>query len=107
MLVKKNNTLSESIKNVRTPWGVSDYADIVAPGIVFYSTPSHGGYKVDKTLLATIPKKYVNASGWYEEDCEALKVVLAFPQYFTADKVELARELYGRMFDDNGRYISD
>lgn len=65
-----------------TPWGMSDHVTRYARGINFYDTPSHGGYKVSAKLNASMPEPLRNADGWYEEDCEWCKVVLAFPQYF-------------------------
>lgn len=35
-----------------TPWGVADYAREYAEGIVFYGTPSHGGFKLSAQRLA-------------------------------------------------------
>lgn len=31
-----------------TPWGKADYEKVYAEGIVFYGTPSHGGFKLDR-----------------------------------------------------------
>lgn len=69
-----------------TPWGYSDSATDYARGVTFYSTPSHGGLHVAPTLNATIPDHLREASGWYEEDCDWCRVVLAFPDLFTAEE---------------------
>jgi hypothetical protein len=54
-----------------TPWGKPQDHEIVSDkGIVWYSTASHGGYKVDKTLNMEIPEVFRCNDGWYEEDCE-------------------------------------
>lgn len=55
----------------RTPWGAPQSTEIVSDaGIVWYSTASHGGYKVDSKLNREIPEVFRDAQGWYEEDCE-------------------------------------
>ncbi len=77
-----------------TPWGLADDKTIVTDGIVFYSTPSHGGYKVSKAILAVMPKHLVNDDGWYEEDCEWSKVCIAFPHLFPPEALEHAKRSY-------------
>ena len=83
-----------------TPWGKPDDAKAYDNGMVFYSTPSHGGFKVPNELLKTMPIKYRNADGWYEEDCEYAKIILAFPQYFTAKQQESAARTFDRYCDE-------
>ena len=83
---------------MRTPWGESQSVETVVPGIVFVSTASHGGYRVSKKLLDTMPEHLRSKDGWYEEDCEACKVVLAFPWAFDADKIVRALTSYNHWF---------
>lgn len=52
-----------------TPWGWADHKTPVCRGVNFYSTPSHGGYKVSDKLNVIIPPYMRNDKGWYEEDC--------------------------------------
>jgi hypothetical protein len=66
-----------------TPWGKADQATAYGPGVTFYGTPSHGGFKVSKALNATVPDPLRNADGWYEEDSDWAKLALAFPHLFT------------------------
>ena len=67
-----------------TPWGGSDHATQYGDGgVVFYSTPSHGGFFVPASLRKGMAPEYRNDDGWYEEDCEWAKVALAFPDLFT------------------------
>ena len=74
--------------SVSTPWGQSDDAgDAIAPGIVWYDTPSHGGFHLDEDrqakVLEMFPHFQTFAGGpWYEEDCDWVIVVLAFPEHF-------------------------
>jgi hypothetical protein len=73
-----------------TPWGPADDVEAVAPGITWYSTPSHGGFRLDakrRAQLAPAVRKYDECSrftspGWFEEDVEAALVILSFPEAF-------------------------
>lgn len=56
--------------NKRTPWGMSDSHEKLADGIDWYSTPSHGGVKLDLKRNAAIPEIFRTKGSWYEEDCE-------------------------------------
>jgi|SRR5215471_9968115 len=71
---------------VNTPWGRPDEATEYAEGITFYSTPSHGGFHVDRKLVAKIPAPLRGLSGypdnWYEEDCSWAVVAYVFPEAF-------------------------
>lgn len=75
-------------KSVSTPWGQSDFVDVIAPGITFYGTSSHGGFLLSPERLAEMPACLRKRStgycpaNWFEEDCEAALVILAFPQFF-------------------------
>lgn len=84
---------------MNTPWGKADETTVIADGIVFYETPSHGGFHVRKDLLDKIdPRarayaaKWSHGFGeqWFEEDCAASAVVIAFPQHFNCLEVERA-----------------
>ena len=82
---------------IQTPWGLSDDGGTeYAPGVVFYSAPSHGGCMLSPERQAAMPKPLRDAAryagpGWYEEDCEAALVVIAFPDLFPPDMVERCR----------------
>ena len=88
-----------------TPWGKADNAEKIAPGVMRYDTPSHGGFHLSPTRNAKVPAEWRAASfgkagerGWYEEDCDAILVVMAFPDLFDAAMVERAREGFKRWF---------
>ena len=77
-----------------TPWGwVDNPAESYADGkILWYETDSHGGFWVDPELNESIPFNERAETcwcggvyGWYEEDCCWVKVVRAFPDYFSED----------------------
>lgn len=81
---------------IQTPWGLADSCKAVAPGIAFFSTPSHGGYRLsperNAAVLAKLPgfQTFCGVPGWYEEDCDWAAVALTFPEYFPAEAVKVA-----------------
>lgn len=75
-----------------TPWGPAQNAREFAPGIVFYSTASHGGFKLSPDRLAAMPALFREPEGWYEEDCEAAKVMVSFPEFFPAQMAPTASD---------------
>jgi hypothetical protein len=87
-----------------TPWGRADQKEKVCRGINFYSTPSHGGYKVSEGMLKKMPERLRLDGGWYEEDCEAYKVIVAFPQYFTEALVVIAKRNVEKYYDEKGNW---
>jgi hypothetical protein len=84
---------SESAR-VQTPWGISDDVTHFAEGIWFYTTPSHGGFRLSPARLLEMPAELRKGDGmrqycpanWFEEDCEASLVVVGFPAHFTDDE---------------------
>lgn len=85
-------------RSISTPWGQGH----IDPGhdaeVYFVSTPSHGGFKVEKPALDQIPLAWRKASfnglgmrGWFEEDCDWCMVALTFPERFTERELEQAR----------------
>jgi len=82
-----------------TPWGKAQTAEDVAPGIVRYSTASHGGYRLSSALnakVAPVLKKAtcagLGSQGWYEEDCDWAIVVYTFKEYFDPPDYKAAVE---------------
>lgn len=69
----------------RTPWGTADRVRYHAEGIVFYGTPSHGGFKLDRQRNAAVPDYMRAPGGWYEEDCDWAIVVVVHPIAFKDD----------------------
>lgn len=90
-----------------TPWGRADTCTIFDNGIKFYSTPSHGGFFVPKQLRQAILPYCLDAmtSSWYEEDCEALKVYMAFPTMARDNEhLESIKQAYAFWFNERGEY---
>lgn len=87
--------------SVTTPWGQADYAREIAPGIVFYGTPSHGGFHLDRDRQKNMPKGLKRSEPWYEEDCDYNRVILAFPGCFSPEQVTSARAAMKSWFPDD------
>lgn len=83
-----------------TPWGKAQTAYTHAEGIVFYSTASHGGFKLDYVRNASIHRAWRNPDGWYEEDCDAAKVIVTFPALFSEKDIEAAHRTLKNWFPD-------
>lgn len=90
-----------------TPWGVRDSLTQHAEGIYSVTTPSHGGFWLSPERLAQVPPSWRLArfghassltSPWFEEDCDAWLVVLAFPDLWAQERVDMARLMKPRIF---------
>lgn len=84
-------------KSRKTPWGKAQTETVIAPGIVKYTTASHGGYYVSAELNALVPKSLKKATfgrmgvkGWYEEDADWAIVVYIFSDRFDQKLKEAA-----------------
>jgi hypothetical protein len=73
-----------------TPWGKADYEKVYAEGIVFYGTPSHGGFQLDHERNAKVHPALRERGGYYEEDCAWAKVAFTFPEVFPEKDREAA-----------------
>ena len=77
---------------IETPWGPSQSQHEHAPGIVFHSTASHGGYHLsserDKEFCEI--KEFSSWTEWLEEDCDACLVYLRWPELATNEQIHAA-----------------
>jgi hypothetical protein len=87
---------------VETPWGRAETARLQGEGVVFYSTPSHGGFRLDARRNAQIPERWRNESRWYEEDWQWAKVAVSFPELFADDDLDTARQIMAYVFGEAG-----
>jgi hypothetical protein len=57
-----------------TPWGQADQAEVLAEGIISYSTPSHGGIWLSAARQREIEpvraKNWLGSLEWWEDDCD-------------------------------------
>ena len=60
------------MRNLNTPWGKADSSEILAPGIISYSTPSHGGIWLapERQKELDYSKNWLKSPAWWEEDCD-------------------------------------
>lgn len=98
-----------------TPWGDAQHVDRYPhEGVYFVSTAGHGGFWLDAGALAELPESARSADGWYEEDCEAVLVLVAFPWLFphvSADQIaawldEYAADHSRELGRDEGSYLA-
>lgn len=90
-----------------TPWGRADSLETYRRGIAFVSTPRHGGFRVARSLAErTFPPQVLDAtifsSGyyWFEEDCMAAFVALAFPNLDLGIEVPAAAKVAKTYYPD-------
>ena len=76
-----------------TPWGYADSSETRGEGIIFYATPSHGGFHLDDDRNGKVDASWRNRNGWYEEDVEWAKVAFTFPDLFTSEERQSADRL--------------
>ena len=81
----------KSMVGKSSPWGKIQAEELVTDGIWIVSTPSHGGFKLDREANAGMPAELRLDGGWYEEDCAWSHVVVAYPTLFSEDKQRNAR----------------
>jgi hypothetical protein len=81
-----------------TPGGQSDEVRVVADGILWVTTPSHGGFLLSPNRLYQMPERYRSCSWtrdqFVEEDCSRCAVVLAFPNLFSEADRGAAEKTY-------------
>jgi hypothetical protein len=87
---------------VETPWGRAETARSQGEGVVFYATPSHGGFRLDVQRNERIPERWRNESRWYEEDWQWAKVAVTFPEFFASDDLDTARQIMMYVFGEAG-----
>lgn len=87
-----------------SPWGQVQNVKTYADGIDFISTAGHGGFKLSparqREIKALFEFDTFAGGAWYEEDCDAALVVIAFPEFFKPDQVSQAAS----MVAGNARY---
>jgi len=76
-----------TVHNVSTPWGQADYHKHYIDGIDWYSTPSHGGFRLSNERLKAMHPALQQVfnpyyPNYFEEDCDWAKVAIAYPSLF-------------------------
>ena len=80
----------------QTPWGQADGAEVLAEGIISYSTPSHGGIWLSAERQKRMPDidNFLHSKQWWEEDCD-----WAIPYVVFADDIQRHGTAY--KFEEN------
>lgn len=98
-------------RHIETPWGPSQSQHEHAPGIVFHSTASHGGYHLstDRWKDFTAIPQFANwPAPWLEEDCDACLVYLRWPELASDEQIHdaigMARAVASWKGNDEGRW---
>jgi len=83
-----------------SPWGRIQSQRSICEGILLVETAGHGGFYVEPSRLAELPDnvryaKRFNSGSWYEEDCEAYIVIVAFPEVCEALGIDRDRAMEG------------
>lgn len=64
---------------VSSPWGAVQYGKVLVDGIITVGTAGHGGVRISPERLRQMPSALrLGRRRWFEEDCEAALVALAF-----------------------------
>ena len=77
---------------MHTPWGQADSQTELAPGIISYGTPSHGGIWLSAERQAQLPAgvdNFMHDLRWWEEDCD-----WAVPYILFKDDIERHGKAY-------------
>lgn len=85
----------------KSPWGMVQQIKVITDGIVFVSTASHGGLKLDRGMNKRVPDYMRRKGGWYEEDCEAAIPVIALKEYFSESEYRSAVDTLMRFYPDS------
>lgn len=82
-------TIQSTNTNRSTPWGHADYQYIIAHGVAWVNTPSHGGFAIGVDIAQTYLTQAARSRGtmmgsylFYEEDCDATIVLYEHPELF-------------------------
>lgn len=92
-----------------TPWGPAQSSKKFAKGIVFYSTAGHGGFHLTKSRQAEMKEKFPwftpwgGNHEWFEEDCDANVVIMAWPWFFKDESLACAL----RIANSDSKYYSN
>ena len=95
----------EEPKN-QTPWGIPDYVEWIAGGIVEVECPRHGGIIITEERFDEMPYPFRNFQPTFdrlhwEEDSDIWVLIAAFSEEFPSDRVAEACGLIRRFAKDD------
>lgn len=86
-----------SDKKMKTPWGIAQHIENLAPGVDVISTASHGGIRVSGASLDAMPQALRDIGDrhgpdvWFEEDIAWSAVCIGLPELFDESDYRVAR----------------
>jgi hypothetical protein len=84
-------------------WGTIDSVKTISTGIIFVTTPSHGGYILNKDRYAemhpTLREASFSNDQCFEEDCSWCAVCLMWPEYFPAAAIKAAEQTWKSVYE--------
>ena len=84
-----------SPKPAASPWGAIVDAFEIAPGVIWFKTPSRSGYHLSARRQAALPRYLRTGDGWYEDISEWAAVAVVFHRIFDAMwAAQSAKSLY-------------
>jgi hypothetical protein len=87
--------------SIITPWGeVQESVIYLEDGIYFYETEGHGGFFVEEKYNLMIPETERAEDGFYEEDCEALKVQY-YLHHLIESKLEYSKGQFAKWIEED------
>lgn len=87
-----------------TPWGQIIESTTLAEGIDKVQTSSHGGFVLSEKRCLEIPQHLSLGKRFYEEDCEANLIYLAFPE-ISEDKLAFTLAFFDLFDGDSIPYV--
>ena len=93
--------------NGNSPWGSIQHVTAIDKEnheLLIVDTAGHGGMWIGPSLMPRFRQLFPDFKGyaglpWLEEDCDICLGVIAFPEFFTPEKVELAKQTARNMRD--------
>lgn len=92
IVMSRFHTQNDNAPPFSTPWGPVQTFTKLADNIFQVSTAGHGGIKMVGPAQRSMPAHLKLKGGWYEEDSEATRVVLAHPELFSSLAYSAAEE---------------
>jgi len=84
----------------RTPWGTARSCTDHGDGVLLYSTAEQDGFHLSPEANAAMPDELRLSDGWYQEDGDGARVILAMPHLFTSLERRDAEMIAEEVFPD-------
>lgn len=95
---------------VRTPWGVARSCTDHGDGVLLYSAAEQDGFHLSEEANARMPERLRLPDGWYHDDGDSARVVIAMPHLFTSleirDASQAAAEAFPELLDTASRPLT-